>query len=365
MSNKLQGLIEILIPSGTKIREFYDKLWTILNLNLINKVAFNSSWGLKIFLLIKKFDNLLTLNPKNEIEIKRFSISHPIFIDQFYNKILKEIDQKICDANPKEIVELFEPVPLNIFGLLSLELIKEYPNISNFFPKMPSEQLQNTWVGQSGIPLLKQTLFFVSSLVKYYEKYLKKSIKTAKILDYGCGWGRILRILYKYVPTTNLFGVDPYEDIIKICKMDGVKGNLSLCDYIPKDLPFKNQNFDLIYAFSVFTHLSERSHKAVLQTLYKKLNKDGILVLTIRPRYFWNYYLNNNNKQIESVLKTHDEYGYAFHPHNREPIDGDITYGDTSITFKYIRKNWNRWQLIHRDFTLLDPHQLICVFKKK
>ena len=44
---------------------------------------------------------------------------------------------------------------------------------------------------------------------KYFEIYCDKEIKDSKILDYGCGWGRIIRFFLKDVPSRNLFAVDP------------------------------------------------------------------------------------------------------------------------------------------------------------
>ena len=42
--------------------------------------------------------------------------------------------------------------------------------------------------------------------------------------------------------------------------------------------------FDLIYAFSVFTHLSEKTAHIVLSTLRDHIADTGVLVLTIRPK---------------------------------------------------------------------------------
>jgi predicted RNA methylase len=39
-----------------------------------------------------------------------------------------------------------------------------------------------------------------------------------RILDFGCGWGRILRFFLKDVPAKNLIGVDVDPEVIEICK---------------------------------------------------------------------------------------------------------------------------------------------------
>jgi len=62
----------------------------------------------------------------------------------------------------------------------------------------------------------------------------------------------------------------------------------------------------------------------------------------------------------QTMKSRHVEGGFAFIPHHREPIDGDITYGDTSISFDYIRRNWTDWRLVGYDFNNSDPNQLIA-----
>ena len=143
-----------------------------------------------------------------------------------------------------------------------------------------------------------------------------------------------------------------------------IKGNISLCDFIPEKIPFQDQNFDLIYAFSVFTHLSEKTHKKILEVIEKRLNDDGFLILTIRPRSIWNIIKISEEKK-HYYYKLHDSYGYAFHPQGKEMVDGEKIYGDTSISLKYIQNNWKNWKLIDCDFPIGDSYQLICFFKKR
>src|SRR5436309_10206042 len=51
-----------------------------------------------------------------------------------------------------------------------------------------------------------------------------------------------------------------------ILPVDAVKANLALSEDVPVVLPCRGP-FDLIYAFSVFTHLSEKTTNAVLNIL--------------------------------------------------------------------------------------------------
>jgi hypothetical protein len=59
----------------------------------------------------------------------------------------------------------------------------------------------------------------------------------------------------------------------------------------------------------------------------------------------------------------HDEKGFAFKPHNRTPIDGDITYGDTSMTLKYFEDNFPQWKIAAVECNDIDPYQVILFLK--
>jgi trans-aconitate methyltransferase len=131
---------------------------------------------------------------------------------------------------------------------------------------MSSEKVQNAWTGNHGQPLLTQSLAFIKAMTTGYTSITGAKISDAKVLDYGCGWGRLIRLLYKLTPIDNIYGVDPWDESINECHRNNVKGHLAISDWVPKALPF-NVKFNLIYAFSVFTHLSEKTTSIVLNTL--------------------------------------------------------------------------------------------------
>jgi SAM-dependent methyltransferase len=126
-------------------------------------------------------------------------------------------------------------------------LIK-FPNIKAFFPSMPPDDIQDKWTGNHGATLLATSLAFIKTLVTGYTELTGKELKRSMVLDYGCGWGRLIRLLYKYVPYENIYGVDPWDRSIDLCKEYGVKAKLAICDYVPDSLPFERQ-FDLILPF--------------------------------------------------------------------------------------------------------------------
>lgn len=276
------------------------------------------------------------------------------------DKKLQRINQRIPVTDPGEIPSLFSEIPVEPFGNLLLDVPARYSNIKALFPSMPPNEVQDDWNGRHGTELLTASLAFIKTLVATYTELTGKDLIRAKVLDYGCGWGRLIRLLYKYVSYENIYGVDPWDRSIDLCKQYGVKANLAVCDYVPQQLPFE-QKFDLIYAYSVFTHLSEKTTKTVLSTLRRYMGDNGILVITIRPKEFWSFHRQGKFKQ--EMYQMHEQTGFAFTPHRRAPINGDITYGDTSISLDYLEENFPQWDLVKPIINREDPYQTLLFLR--
>jgi SAM-dependent methyltransferase len=282
---------------------------------------------------------------------------------ELYDDKLYQIDKQISSAQPGDIPRLFRDIPIDIFGLLLLDIPSKYPNIKSFFPTMASEEAQKSWTGNAGQALLSLSLGFMASMLSGYKTMTHKELQDSLVLDFGCGWGRLIRLLYKYVSFENIYAVDPLNKSIEICRENGVKAHLALSEYVPSSLPF-GQRFDLIYAFSVFTHLSEKTTHIVLKTLRKYIVENGALVITIRPEAYWN--IHEGGKKATDMIKLHDDQGFAFIPHqNRAPIDGDITYGDTSMTLNYLERNFPEWKITNTDSNSAGPYQMIVFLKPR
>ncbi len=277
-----------------------------------------------------------------------------------FNTKLREIDAVLASAQPADIPDLFREIPLDIFGELLLEAPPRFPNIKRFLPSMPSKDVQLHWTGAYGEGLQAQSVAFVRSLVFGFTDLSGESLKKAKILDFGCGWGRLIRLLYKYTSYQNIYGVDPWEGPIKECRDHGIKAHLALSDSVPHSLPFACA-FDLIFAFSVFTHLSEKTMRVALGTLRNYISANGVLAITIRPVEYWRYH--KNGAMASQMVRAHEEKGFAFAASASAPIDGDVTFGDTSISIEYLKRNLPQWDLVSIDYNLIDSYQVILFLK--
>jgi len=284
----------------------------------------------------------------------------------YVSNVLNGIEKQALTLSGEEIQSKMRRLCLDEFAEVLLNMPNsQYPNISSCLPEMASDEVQNNWTGSCGYTLLHQSLTFVRATWHSYERMTGRKLDTAKILDYGCGYGRLLRLMMYFANNDHLFGCDPWEKSIELCRESGIKCDLQVTDYLPLALPYPNGNFDLIYAFSVFTHTSLRATTTALAALSKIIRPDGVLVITIRPVEYWDYHQNLSDTERKSLKNNHDHTGFSFRPHNRQSVDGDITYGDTSISLEFIEKNFSDWKILDSERTLDDPYQRIVYLQHR
>ena len=103
------------------------------------------------------------------------------------------------------------------------------------------------------------------------------------ILDFGCGHGRVLRMLQVGTSSTTLIGCDTDLDGVEFCKSTlGVRCFVSDADPRRIDL---DERFDLIWAGSVLTHIPSDSWPAYLEWFESHITPAGALVFTIQGEH--------------------------------------------------------------------------------
>jgi SAM-dependent methyltransferase len=97
-----------------------------------------------------------------------------------------------------------------------------------------------------------------------------------QILDWGCGCGRVARFFTENYPG-KLTGIDIDPDNVAWCAANLSGGAFQVCGLNPPTV-LPNENFDLIYGISVFTHLGVEDQFAWLAEL-ARVAKPGAAVL--------------------------------------------------------------------------------------
>lgn len=151
------------------------------------------------------------------------------------------------------------------------------------------------------VPLPPDYLIYESFQLNYY-KYYMEGLETAKwltthlskhialnnkrILDWGCGPGRIVRHLPQVIGDgCEYFGTDYNQKSVDWCSRNLPRIRFNANTLSPR-LPYENDFMDVIYGISIFTHLSEEMHEQWFRELYRILKTNGIMFLTTQGDNF-------------------------------------------------------------------------------
>lgn len=177
------------------------------------------------------------------------------------------------------------------------------------------------------------------------KKHDLKVERFGAILDFGCGVGRILRH-WRTIKGPAWHGTDYNPDLINWCKSH-LKFSEFRVNTLAGELPYKPETFDFIYAFSVFTHLSEPLQFFWMNELSRVLKPGGYIWLTTHGEYYVSGLTPAELKQFrngELVVREQQQSGSnfcaVFHPlsfihdkvaHGFEVID--FVPGGDGVTF--------------------------------
>jgi len=104
------------------------------------------------------------------------------------------------------------------------------------------------------------------------------------VLDFGCGCGRTLRH-WVGLPGTQLFGCDIDPRMVEWCRENLLFADVRVTQLVPP-LPYPDSSFDLVYAFSVFTHLPEDLQHAWMRECLRVLKPGGHLLISTLGEYY-------------------------------------------------------------------------------
>jgi putative ABC transport system permease protein len=151
--------------------------------------------------------------------------------------------------------------------------------VRNILPGLPPEQLQFQSVGVVGDPALRFGLSASRIFKRTYERTANRQLSACrKVLDFGCGWGRIIRFFLKDIPSSRLYGIDVYDAMIAFCQKEFRWGTFIQTDPLPPT-GFPAESFDFVYALSVLSHLSEDAHHKWLEEFKRILAPGGVFII--------------------------------------------------------------------------------------
>lgn len=128
--------------------------------------------------------------------------------------------------------------------------------------------------------------------------------KGEKILDLGCGNGRLSEVLKEN--DIDYIGIDNSREMIKIAKEKYPKEKFILSDALR--LPFKNNTFNKVFSLSVIQHIpSVELRIKFFKEAYRVLESNGKLIVT-------SWYFDQNKIKKYSKQNQELENGDIFYP---------------------------------------------------
>jgi SAM-dependent methyltransferase len=264
--------------------------------------------------------------------------------------------------------ELFGAASEQTWRWLHLEGREHCPFLRRYLPSLTGDpRYEERFVGTSGAEALLQGSRIYELFKQRYEQYANPLNPESRVLDFGCGWGRVIRFFLKDVAPQNLVGIDVMERAIKICRETNRWCDFQLCDVLPPS-GLEPDSFDLIYAFSVFSHLSEEAHALWLDEFARLLRSSGVLVVTTFSRTFLpgssdsRTPLSDDPVSLEERLRAYDRGDFVYR--RLQGIENPH-FGDAFIPERYVRERWGKRFTVQEYSELPEFPQNIIVCTKE
>lgn len=272
-------------------------------------------------------------------------------------------------APPEDYYPLFRDVSEDDWWNLWLAYAAS-PESRDDLPGFPPAEIQQrlhgtVWEGAiRGALALRYLAFrFVRNVV------MRPIVPSLQVLDFGCGWGRLARVLLRDVHTGNLHGTDVDEEVIGIARQLLPQAHFSTNQRLaPLDHPA--DRFDLVFANSVFSHLAEPNFAFWIDELARVTRPGGLVIVTtwgrglldIAQKVFatgerefpWQRNILNGFPSYEDMRARFDAGEFLFAGTGGGPYLPPSDFGIAMVPRAYFERNVR--SLVLRDF-LDDPAQ--------
>jgi SAM-dependent methyltransferase len=172
-----------------------------------------------------------------------------------------------------------------------------------------------------------------------------------RVLDFGCGAGRMIRWLHKFAGRCEIWGVDINARCIKWCQQNLSPPFKFATITTAPHLPFEDGYFDFIYCASVFTHIDDLADAWLLE-LKRVTVPGGRIFITVHDKHTADLIMNhpeecrNHAHRIDwfrSLLKSYDKktnftkFGYDMFSIYPGGPQSQVFYD-----MDFLRRHWER-----------------------
>ncbi len=277
--------------------------------------------------------------------------------ESFMTRLNKILEQTPDNSSPKD---LFDDIDNEFWFWIHTEGYRNRAKLRQILPGIPSDESQLLFTGQNGDSNLASAYQIYTLFKQIAHDNLEEGRHLNTVLDFGCGWGQIVRFFQKDIEPTNLWAVDwkPYAgEVFKETRTDKWC-NFELVDSMPP-LSFKDDSFDLIYCSSIFSQLTEAAHQLWLAEFNRILEPGGILIATTWGRELIETYAEqrikpeaeksifepswaNSFPDLTCALGNYDDGEFLFAPVTSYGRPDNSFYGQACISKGYVLTHWTK-----------------------
>lgn len=230
------------------------------------------------------------------------------------------------------------------------------------WPPPPPAHLQVRVVGSLSPGFIESGYLVCNDLRAVLKGAGKDLSDFPKILDYGCGCGRVIRAMKSLLPSADLYGTDIDGEAIEWLAANYSRfGTFAVAPHLPP-LPYPDRTFDFVAGLSVFTHLPEDMQFSWLAELQRITKPGANLILSTHGETHYGKF----PPELLEVMKTKGFYYSDFGFNYGKSISLPDFYQTSFHTHDYIRREWGKYfEVLDIQPLRLQKHQDTVLLRKR
>jgi len=296
--------------------------------------------------------------------------SPPVGIQERVDALLERLEP--ADRGTGSCVALLRSLPRGddeLWLWCLTEGVASSERLRAILPELPPPAIQERYTALSGRDTFRQAFGFKQTCLEQAPELDAATLDHARVLDFGCGWGRISLALLNQVDPERLSGADVLAEAIADCRERGMPIRLEQIEPLPPTV-LDSGSFDLVLSYSVFSHLAERHFLAWMNEMYRLLRPGGRAFVTTRPREAIQWFEDlrhsgeiadyargaaSSFEDAEAAFATYDAGEFCFDPAGSGG-DGLVGfYGEACVSLEYARRQLGSL-FSHIDMVRFDQH---------
>lgn len=143
-------------------------------------------------------------------------------------------------------------------------------------------------------------------IIDYYHLYSTNKTNITYVLDWGCGVGRVIQHIPIILPNAICYGADINKKRIEWNRLHISNVLFDLIEY--KQLPYPSSFFNLVFGFSVLTHIHNSEQQFWLRELKRIMQSGAVAIISTHGIHYYHQLSAKEQQTITSCGSLTNEY---------------------------------------------------------